>query len=52
MMSRRENLKELLKGDFFQYIYIRGLSVCRDCPIGKKLSVARPAARPRAAARP
>ena len=52
MMSRRENLKELLKGDFFQYIYMRGLSVCRDCPIGKKLSVARPTARPRAAARP
>jgi len=51
-MSRRENLKELLKGDFFQYIYMRGLSVCRDCPIGKKLSVARPAARPRPSARP
>lgn len=52
IMSRRENLKELLKGDFFQYIYMRGLSVCRDCPIGKKLSVARPASRPRPAARP
>jgi hypothetical protein len=52
IMSRRENLKELLKGDFFQYIYMRGLSVCRDCPIGKKLSVARPAARPRPSARP
>jgi hypothetical protein len=52
LMSRRENLKELLKGDFFQYIYMRGLSVCRECLIGKKLSVARPAARPRAAARP
>jgi hypothetical protein len=52
IMSRRENLKELLKGDFFQYIYMRGLSVCRDCPIGKKLSVGRSAARPRPAARP
>jgi hypothetical protein len=52
IMSRRENLKELLKGDFFQYLYMRGLSVCRDCPIGKKLSVGRSAARPRPAARP
>jgi hypothetical protein len=46
IMSRRENLKELLKGDFFQYIYMKGLSVCQDCPIGKKLTLARPASRP------
>ena len=51
-MSRRENLKDLLKGDFYNYIYMKGLTVCRDCPIGKKLSVARPSARPRPAARP
>lgn len=51
-MSRRENLKDLLKGDFFQYIYMKGLSVCRDCPIGKKLTLARPASRPLPAARP
>jgi len=51
-MSRRENLKDLLKGDFFQYIYMKGLSVCRDCPIGKKLTPARPASRPLPAARP
>ncbi len=51
-MSRRENLKELLKGDFFQYIYMRGLTVCRECPIGKKLTVARPASRPRPSPRP
>jgi hypothetical protein len=45
-MSRKENLQDLLKGDFFQYIYMKGLSVCRDCPIGKKLStVSRPSAR-------
>lgn len=52
-MSRRENLKDLLKGDFFQYIYMKGLSVCRDCPIGKKLAVSsRPAARFRPSPRP
>jgi hypothetical protein len=47
----KENLKELLKGTF-QYIYMRGLSVCRDCPIGKKLSIACLSARPRPSARP
>lgn len=51
-MSRREDLKDLLKGDYYQYIYMKGLSVCRDCPIGKKLTPARPASRPRPAARP
>jgi hypothetical protein len=50
-MSRRENLKDFLKGDFFKYIYMRGLSVCRDCPIGKKLTSARPNSRSRPAAR-
>jgi len=50
-MSRRENLKDLLKGDFFQYTYMRGLSVCRDCPIGKKLTLTRPTSRSRPAAR-
>ena len=45
-MSRKENLQDLLKGDFFQYIYMKGLSVCRDCPIGKKLATStRPSAR-------
>ena len=47
IMSRRQDLKDQLKGDFYQYIYIRGLSVCRDCPVGKKLAVARPVPRPR-----
>jgi hypothetical protein len=51
-MSRREDLKDLLKGDFFHYTYKRGLTVCRDCPIGKKLSATRPSARPRPAVRP
>ena len=51
-MSRRENLNELLKGDFFQYIYMKGLSVCKDCPIGKKLAVSRPVARFRPSPRP
>ncbi len=44
-MSRRENLSELMKGDFFQYIYMKGLSVCRDCPTGKKLLASHPEAR-------
>lgn len=51
-MSRKENLKDLMKGDFFQYTYMRGLSLCRDCSIGKKLSLVRPASRTRPAARP
>jgi hypothetical protein len=51
IMSRRQDLKDQLKGDFYQYIYIRGLSVCRDCPVGKKLAVARPVPRPRPADR-
>jgi hypothetical protein len=52
LTSRRENLGDLLKRDFFHYNYMRGLSVCRDCPIGKKLAVARPAARFRPSPRP
>jgi hypothetical protein len=52
LMSRKENLQDLLKGDFFRYIYIKGLSVCRDCPIGKKLTVSRPAPRFRPSPRP
>jgi hypothetical protein len=52
IMSRRQDLKDLLKGDFYQYIYIRGLSVCRDCPVGKKMAVARPVPRARPSARP
>jgi len=40
-MSRKENLRDLLKGDFFQYIYMKGLSVCHDCPVGKKLAISR-----------
>ena len=52
IMSRRKDLKDLLKWDFYQYIYFRGLSVFRDCPVGKKMAVARPGPRPLAAARP
>jgi hypothetical protein len=52
MMSRKENLSELMKGDFLQYIYMKGLSVCRDCPIGKKLAIPRPPARFRPSPRP
>ena len=51
-MSRKENLGDLLKGDFFQYVYMKGLSLCRDCPIGKKLAVSRPADRTRPSLRP
>lgn len=51
-MSRKENLADLLKGDFFQYIYMKGLSVCRNCPIGKKLMVSSGSARLRPSPRP
>jgi hypothetical protein len=39
-IARDENYQDLLKGDFFHYSYKRGLSLCRDCPIGKQLSLA------------
>lgn len=35
-MGRRENFEDLMKGDIFNYTYKRGLSLCRECPIGKK----------------
>jgi hypothetical protein len=38
-IAREESYQDLLKGDFFHYSYKRGLSRCRDCPIGKKLSL-------------
>lgn len=52
LASRKEDLGSILKKDFFHYSYIRGLCVCRDCPIGRKLAVARPAARFRPSPRP
>jgi len=45
MISRKENLNDMMKGDLFNYAYKTGLSLCRECPIGKKLAVSRPAAR-------
>jgi len=41
-MSRRETYEDLMKGDPFHYTYKRGLSLCRECPIGKKLIDAYP----------
>jgi len=40
LMGKREDLGELQKGnDPLNYSFVRGLSLCRDCAIGKKLSV-------------
>ncbi len=37
LTGQREDLADLMKGDLFNYTYKRGLSLCRECPIGKKL---------------
>ncbi len=42
ILARRENPADLLKGDLFHYTYKRGLSLCRDCRIGKKLALSQP----------
>jgi len=42
-MGRQEDYQDLLKGDVFNYAYKRGLSLCRECPIGKQLSLSPPA---------
>jgi len=40
VMGKQEDLSELQKGnDPLNYSYVRGLSLCRECRIGKKLSV-------------
>jgi hypothetical protein len=40
IMGKQEDLGEMQKGnDPLNYSYVRGLSLCRECPIGKKLSV-------------
>ena len=39
-MGRKEDYQDLIKGDFFHYIYKRGLSLCRACPIGKQVALA------------
>jgi hypothetical protein len=40
VMGKQEDLSELQKGnDPLNYSYVRGLSLCRECQIGKKLSV-------------
>ncbi len=40
LMGKQEDLNEMQKGnDPLNYSYVRGLSLCRNCPIGKKLSV-------------
>jgi len=41
-MSRQEKYQDIGKGDFFYYTFKRGLSLCRDCPIGKKLALSYP----------
>jgi hypothetical protein len=40
LMGKKEDLNEIQKGnDPLNYTYVRGLSLCKECPIGKKLSV-------------
>lgn len=39
-MGRSEDYQDLMKGDVFNYSYKRGLSLCRECPIGKQLALA------------
>ena len=37
-MGRNEDYQDLMKGDVFNYSYKRGLSLCRECSIGKQLA--------------
>jgi hypothetical protein len=37
-MGRNEDYQDLMKGDVFNYSYKRGLSLCRECSIGKQMA--------------
>ena len=37
-MARNEDYQDLMKGDVFNYTYKRGLTLCRECSIGKQLA--------------
>ena len=37
-MARSEDYQDLMKGDVFNYSYKRGLSLCRECSLGKQLA--------------
>lgn len=37
-MGQKEDYQDLMKGGVFNYAYKRGLSLCRECPIGKELA--------------
>ena len=37
-MARDEDYQDLMKGDVFNYSYKRGLSLCRECSIGKQMA--------------
>jgi len=39
-MGQKEDYQDLMKGDVFNYAHKRGLSLCRECPIGKELALA------------
>jgi hypothetical protein len=43
-MGRREDFSDLMKGNLFNYAYKTGLSLCRNCEVGKKLAVSYPIA--------
>jgi hypothetical protein len=46
LMGKQEDLSNLQKGnDPLNYSLVRGLSLCRECPIGKKLTVKQKPAR-------
>jgi len=38
-MGQKEDYQDLMKGDVFNYAHKRGLSLCRECPIGKELAL-------------
>jgi len=33
LQARREDFTDMMKGDYFDYVYKNGLLRCRDCPI-------------------
>ena len=40
--GQRQNLNNFVSNDFFDYKFKKGLSLCRRCPIGKKLADSHP----------
>ena len=47
LQAGKEEYQDLMKGDLFNYTYKRGLALCRECPIGKRLALSPAANEPR-----